>query len=85
MGIILKPDQEAWLKSRVAKGDFASIDEAAQQLIDERIAEYEFDEDDMAWAKPFVDEAEAAIARGEVVTLEEHKAHMAALLATLKS
>ena len=39
MTITLKPDQEAWLKSRVASGDFASVEEAARQLIDERIAE----------------------------------------------
>ena len=64
MTLILKPEQEAWLKSRVASGEFASINEAALQLIDERIAEYEFDADDMAWAKPFVDEGLAAVERG---------------------
>jgi hypothetical protein len=32
-----------------------------------------------------VDEALAAVERGEYVTLEEHKAHMATLLASLKS
>ena len=38
-----------------------------------------------SWAKPYVDEALAAVERGEYVTLEEHKAHMATLLASLKS
>jgi antitoxin ParD1/3/4 len=33
------PDQEAWYKTHVATGDFASVEEAARQLIDERIAE----------------------------------------------
>src|SRR5208282_5541665 len=81
MTITLKPDQEAWLKTRVASGDFASVEEAARQLIDERIAERAAEEsDDMAWAKPYVDEARAAVARGEFVSLEEHKAHNAALL-----
>jgi antitoxin ParD1/3/4 len=38
MTITLDPEQEAWLKSRVASGDFASVEEAARHLIDDRIA-----------------------------------------------
>jgi len=84
MTITLKPDQEAWLETRVARGDFASIEEAARQLIDERIAEHELEEsDDMAWAKPYVDEGLAALERGDVLTLEEHKARNAARLAAM--
>ncbi len=41
MPITLTPDQEAWLSAHVASGDFASIEEAARQLINERIAERE--------------------------------------------
>jgi antitoxin ParD1/3/4 len=52
MLIALTPEQEAWLQSYVAKGAFASIEEAARQLIDERIAERELEEEDLAWAKP---------------------------------
>ncbi len=84
MTLILKPEQEAWLKSRVASGEFASINEAALQLIDERIAEYEFDADDMAWAKPFVDEALAAVERGEVISREEYTQRMDAHMASLR-
>lgn len=86
MSITLTPEQEAWIKAHIATGDFASIEEAARQLIDDRIAELaaQDDEDDVAWAKPLVDEARAAIARGEFVSFEEHKAHNAALLASLK-
>jgi antitoxin ParD1/3/4 len=40
--------------------------------------------DDMAWAKPLVDEARAAIARGDVLTLEEHRGRNAARLAALR-
>jgi hypothetical protein len=39
MQISLTPEQEAWLKTRVAVGDVASIEEAARRVIDERIAE----------------------------------------------
>jgi antitoxin ParD1/3/4 len=85
MTITLHPEQESWLKSRVASGDFASVEEAARQLIDDRIAELEIENDDLAWAKPHVEEAIAAVERGEFVTLEEHRAYMASILALLKS
>ena len=68
----------------VARGDFASVEEAARQLIDERIAERTIEEDDLAWAKADVDEALASVKRGEGLTLEEHRARNAARLATLK-
>ena len=86
MPITLTPEQEAWLQAHVASGDFASVEDAARQLIDERIAERAAEQtDDLAWAKPYVDEARAAVARGEFVSLEQHRAHNAALLATLKA
>ncbi len=89
MAITLHPDQEAWLKTRVANGDFASVDAAARQLLGERIAELAKGEegasDDEAWMKPYVDEGLAALNRGEFVSLEEHKARNAALLASLKA
>ena len=81
MTITLTAEQEAWLKAHVASGDFASVEEAARQLIDERIAERAAEEgDDLAWAKPYVDDARAAVARGDVVTLDEHKSRNAARL-----
>lgn len=84
MAITLTPDQEAWLKAHVATGDFPSIEEAARQLIDERIVERELEKDDLAWAKPLVEEGLAAVERGEFISLEEHKARNAARLAALK-
>jgi antitoxin ParD1/3/4 len=89
MAITLHPDQEAWLKRRVASGDFASVDAAARQLLGERIAELAKGEDgrsdDEVWMKPYIDEGSAALDRGEFVSLEEHKAHNAALLASLEA
>ncbi len=81
MPIMLTSEQETWLKARVASGEFASVDDAVRQAVDGLMAE---DMDDLAWAKPYVDEAREAVARGEYVTLEEHKAHNAALLAALR-
>ncbi len=85
MTITLDPDQEAWLRTRVAKGDFASVEDAARQLLAERIAELALEEnDDMAWAKPYVDEALAEVERGDVISLEEHEARNDARLAAMR-
>jgi antitoxin ParD1/3/4 len=84
MLVSLTPEQEAWLQSHVASGAFASIEEAARQLIDERIAERELEADDLAWAKPLVDEGLAALERGEFISLDEHKARNTARLTALK-
>jgi antitoxin ParD1/3/4 len=88
MTITLRPDQEAWLRTQVAKGDFVSIEAAARQLLDQKIAELADAEgeasDDLAWAKPYVDEARSAVARGEVISLEEYEALTSALLASLR-
>jgi antitoxin ParD1/3/4 len=84
MTITLTSDQEARLNALVASGGFASVEEAARTLLDERLAELEIEDDDLAWAKPLVDEGLAALERGEFMSLEEHKARNAARLAALK-
>ncbi len=78
MPITLTPEQEAWIEALVATGEFASIEDAARQLIDDRIAELSVNDDDMEWAKPLVEEARASIVRGDVLTLEEHRRRNAA-------
>ena len=87
MSITLHPDHEAWIKARVASGAFASIEEAARQLLGERIAELTNIENgetgEADWEKPYIDEGLAALDRGDHVSLESHKAHNAALLARL--
>ena len=85
MAINLTPDQEARLNALVAIGNFTSIEEAARRFIDVHLAELaEDDADDMAWAKSRVDEARAAVARGEFITLEQHRARNAARIAALR-
>ncbi len=81
MPITLTSEQETWLQARVARGEFDSVEDAVRQFIDGLMLD---DRDDLAWARPHVDEAREAVARGEFVTLEEHKAHNAALLAALR-
>ena len=84
MTVTLSPDQLAWIESRVAKGDYPDVDEAVRSLLAGAIAERdEAEGDDMAWAKPLVDEARAEIERGEGMSLEEFEARIDARLAEL--
>jgi len=85
MTITLNPEQEARIKAFIARGDFTSLEEAASRLIDEALAGRALEHDEMAWAKPFIDKALAEVARGEGMSLEEHKARNAARLAAFKT
>ena len=81
MLVTLTSNHEAWLQDRIASGEFASLDDAIAQLIDTwTICE----DDDLAWAKPLVDEALAQVERGEIMTVDEHKSRMMARLEALK-
>ena len=51
-----------------------------RQLIAEKMI---INDDDMAWARPLVDDARAAIARGDVVSLEEAELDIDRVLASL--
>jgi antitoxin ParD1/3/4 len=85
MAITLKPEQQEWLATLVSRGEFASIEEAVRQLIDERIASRELEaHSDLAWAKPYVDEGLAALERGETLSLDEHEARNAARVAGMR-
>ena len=81
MSTYLTPDQQKWLESEVAAGHFPSVEDAVRVAVADLKA---VQSDDLAWAKPYVDEARAAVARGETVTLEEHRARMLQRLDALK-
>lgn len=82
MTITLTHEQEVWLEAHVARGEFASIEDAVRQFIDERIAEHVLIESEyLAWAKNYVDEALADLATGAVMTLDEHLAQIDSFLA----
>jgi antitoxin ParD1/3/4 len=68
MNVSLSPEQLEWLEARVAAGEFSSVSEALERAVAELIA---INEDDLAWAKPYVDEAIGQAERGEVVSGEE--------------
>jgi antitoxin ParD1/3/4 len=84
MTITLSREQQTWIEAHVANGEFSSLEEGARQLIDERIADRELENDDLSWAKPLVDEGLAALDRGEFISIEEHKARNAVRLAALR-
>jgi len=85
MAISLTSEQQARLSAYVARGDFSSVEEAASQFIDERIAERTLEEgDSLAWAKSYVDEALEGVARGNIISHEEYRARVEAHLASLE-
>jgi antitoxin ParD1/3/4 len=86
MSITLTPEQEAWCKAHVAAGVFASVAAAARQRIDERIAERAIEEgDDLLMGETLCGRSAGRGARGDVLTLDEHKSRNAARLAASRT
>jgi antitoxin ParD1/3/4 len=81
MNIRLSPEQQAWLEAQVAAGRFNSVDDAVAVAVADLMA---VSDDDLAWAKPYVDEARAAAERGEVVSLDDALADIDAHIGALK-
>ena len=73
MTITLPREQQEWLEAQVKAGYYDSIEEAVASIVAEHM---QLDTDDMAWAKPLVDEALASLDRGEGMTLEEYRQRM---------
>jgi len=83
--LTLTPEQEAWLAAHVASGDFASTEDAIRRMIAAGMVERaELEQDDLTWAKAYVDEAIADVERGEVSTLEDHDTRIDALMSKLE-
>ena len=84
MLITLTPEQEAWLQAHVARGDFASIEEAPSSRARSAMrSSISWRADDLAWAKPMLMKLLPNVARGDVITLEEHEARNDARLASM--
>ncbi len=81
MNIKLPANQKKWLEEQVAAGRFGSIDDAVALAVADLMGT---GDDDLAWAKPYVDEARAAAARGETMPLDDAVADIDAHLAALK-
>jgi Arc/MetJ-type ribon-helix-helix transcriptional regulator len=83
MTITLTAEQQKRLEVAVAGGQFASVEEAVRWAVDHFVVTAA-DLDDLSWAKPYLDEAREAIARGDSVSLEEFNAHVDERLSKLR-
>jgi antitoxin ParD1/3/4 len=81
MNIKLPGNQQKWLEEQVAAGRFGSVDDAVAVAVADLMG---IRDDDLSWAKPYVDEARAAAARGETVSLDDALGDIDAHLAALK-
>ena len=70
MTITLTPEQQKRLEAAVATGQFASVEAAVRFAVD-RLMLAEAELGDLSWAKPYLDEARASIARGEGIPAEK--------------
>ena len=82
MNITLPPEQQKWLETEVAAGRFQSIDDAVAAAVAELMSIHD---DDLAWAKPYVEEARASVARGDVISGDEFFKRLETKLDTLRS
>ena len=82
MNISLPTEHQQWLEREVAAGHFASIDEALAVAVADLRA---LMEDDLAWAKPYVDEARDCLARGDVRSGEQFFKELNAKIDDLRS
>jgi antitoxin ParD1/3/4 len=60
MTITLPREQQEWLEAQVRAGFYDSVEEAVASIVGEHM---HLDVDDLAWAKPLVDEARASLDR----------------------
>jgi Arc/MetJ-type ribon-helix-helix transcriptional regulator len=84
MNIRLKPDTEEWLKAQVAEGRFESVEEAVEVLVADDRVQAKLNEEDLSWAKPYIEEGLAAIEAGDLIPAEEVHAEIRARLAQRK-
>jgi antitoxin ParD1/3/4 len=82
MNVTLPIEQQKWLEAEVAAGRFGSIDEALAVAVADLMA---IQDDDLAWAKPYVDQARASIARGAVMSGAEFFKRLEAKLESLRA
>jgi antitoxin ParD1/3/4 len=82
MNVKLPPEQEKWLEAEVAAGSFSSVDEALAVAVADLMAIHK---DDLAWAKPYVEQARASVARGDILSGEEYFKRLNAKLQALRS
>jgi len=68
MKVALPPEQMKWLEAEVSAGHFNSIDDAMAAAVAELMSAHQ---DDLAWAKPYVEQARTSVERGDVISGQE--------------
>jgi antitoxin ParD1/3/4 len=82
MNVTLPPGQLEWLETQVEAGRFGSVDEALAVAVADLKS---MRDDDLEWAKPYVEEARASVARGDVSSGDDFLARLDARLEALRS
>lgn len=82
MNVTLPPEQQEWLEAQVTAGHFSSINEALAVAVAGFMA---LDSNDLTWAKPYLDQARASLARGDVVSGDEYLDRLKSKIETLRS
>ena len=81
MNITLPREQQDWLEAQVKAGAYESIDDAVASIVAEHM---QLDLDDLDWAIPLVEEGRATLEREGGLTIEDHRARVAAKLESLR-
>lgn len=82
MTITLTPEQQAWLEAQVAAGTIPSVEDGVRVAVADLMA---IAEDDLAWAKPYVDKARVSAARGDVISGDDFLAGLRNRVSRVKS
>jgi antitoxin ParD1/3/4 len=82
MNITLPGEQQKWPEAEIAASRLESIDDALAAAVAELMS---IDADDLAWAKPYVEQARASVARGAVIAGEEFFQRLESRLDKLRS
>jgi antitoxin ParD1/3/4 len=82
MKVALPPEQMKWLEAEVSAGRFNSVDDAMAAAV---AALMSARDDDLAWAKPYVEQARASVERGDVISGQEFFERLESKLSSLHS
>jgi Arc/MetJ-type ribon-helix-helix transcriptional regulator len=81
MNITLPPEQQKWLEAEIKSGRFTSIEDALATAVGELMAS---GQDDLEWARPYIEQARASVARGDVISGDEFFRRLAHKLTNLQ-
>lgn len=82
MNIKLPSEQQKWLEDQVSAGHFGSVDEALALAVADLMAVHT---DDLVWARPYVDQARASVAGGDVMSGDDYLQRLDSRLDRLRS